>query len=37
MTHLNDCEVSVHTNAGEEQDAAVHVDKVAEDVQVGAG
>ena len=36
-THLHDGKVAVDTYAGEEQDAAVHVDKVAEDVQVGAG
>lgn len=35
--NLHDGEVAVHADAGEEQDAAVHVDKVAEGVQVGAG
>lgn len=35
--NLHDGEVTVHADAGEEQDAAVHVDKVAEGVQVGAG
>lgn len=37
MTHLHDGKVTVDTYAGQKQDAAVHVDKVAEDVQVGAG
>lgn len=36
-THLHDGKVTVDTYAGQKQDAAVHVDKVAEDVQVGAG
>lgn len=36
-THLHDGEVAVNADAGQEQDAAVHVNKVAEDVQVGAG
>lgn len=35
--HLHDGQVTVNTYAGQEQDAAVHVDEVAEDVQVGAG
>lgn len=35
--NLHDGKVAVHADAGEEQDAAVHVDKVAEGVQVGAG
>lgn len=36
-TDLHDGEVPVHADAGQEEDAAVHVDEVAEDVQVGAG
>lgn len=35
--YLHNGEVAVNADAGQEQDAAVHVDKVAEDVQVGAG
>lgn len=37
LAHLHDGEVPVHADAGEEQDAAVHVDEIAEGVQVRAG
>lgn len=36
-TNLHDGKVTVNTDAGQKQDAAVHVDKVAEDVQIGTG
>lgn len=34
--YLHYGQVSVHTDAGEEEDAAVHIDKVTEDVDIGA-
>lgn len=37
VTHLHNRKVTVNAYTGQKQDAAVHVDKVAEDVQVGAG
>ena len=36
ITDLHDGDVPVDTYASQEQDAAVHVDEVGEDVQVGA-